>query len=84
MDQSHARPTSTTRCDAFVSEELDVLHNLNNQLGIILGQCLLLAQEAKDPRLLKRLETIQRALGRLGDEVAGRQNRIAEIMRPRG
>jgi len=79
---SDARPNFTTLSrDTLLAEELDVLHKWNNQLGIILGECAVLAQDAKDPNLLMRLQGIQNVAHSIGDEVARRQGKIAEVMR---
>ncbi len=67
--------------DDFVAGEMEVLHSLNNKLGIVLGECAVLAQATSDPRFLMRLESIQKIIHSMGDEIASQQRRIAEVMR---
>jgi hypothetical protein len=82
MKDQYIRPGFTPLGrDEFVAGEMEALHRLNNKLGIILGECALLAQDASDPRFLTRLQSIQKAAHSMGDEIASQQRRMAEVIR---
>jgi hypothetical protein len=67
--------------DVDKAEQLVLTHRLNNKLGIILAECALLAQRTSDPGFLMRLETIQKAVHDMGDEIRVCQSRIQGVMR---
>jgi hypothetical protein len=67
--------------DVDKAEQLILTHRLNNKLAIILAECALLAQRTSDPGFLMRLETIQKAVHDMGDEIRGCQRRIQGVMR---
>jgi hypothetical protein len=83
--ESHKKPYTSPSfavlgSDADKAEQLALAHRLNNKLGIILGECALLAQGTHDPGFLMRLETMQKTAHSMADEINTYQQRLLGVV----
>jgi hypothetical protein len=77
----YARPAFTILgSDPTTAEQSALAHMLNNKLGVILGECAVLAQSTNDPKYLMRLQTIQSTVHSMADQITRYQSRIAGAM----